>query len=173
MLRTIGLMSGTSLDGVDAAWLETDGAKVGRFGPTVTIPYDPALRADLRRILDLAPSLAEDDPRLAEAVARLTDTHIAAVRALRHDRGLVERLHVQRVGGGSGGGSGHPADATDRVRRRGLRCRAGPANCGPRETPTEAGWCLAPACGRCLSQPACTARATMRTRPACSGRCAA
>ena len=26
MLRTIGLMSGTSLDGVDAAWLETDAA---------------------------------------------------------------------------------------------------------------------------------------------------
>ena len=29
MPRTIGLMSGTSLDGVDAAWLETDGVAVG------------------------------------------------------------------------------------------------------------------------------------------------
>ena len=29
MLRAIGLMSGTSLDGVDAAWLETDGERVG------------------------------------------------------------------------------------------------------------------------------------------------
>ena len=28
MLRTIGLMSGTSLDGVDAAWLETDGERI-------------------------------------------------------------------------------------------------------------------------------------------------
>ena len=27
-LRTIGLMSGTSLDGVDAAWLETDGERI-------------------------------------------------------------------------------------------------------------------------------------------------
>ena len=27
MLRTIGLMSGTSLDGVDAAWVETDGER--------------------------------------------------------------------------------------------------------------------------------------------------
>ena len=34
MLRTIGLMSGTSLDGVDAAWLETDGERIGEFGPT-------------------------------------------------------------------------------------------------------------------------------------------
>ncbi len=30
MLRAIGLMSGASLDGVDAAWLETDGERVGR-----------------------------------------------------------------------------------------------------------------------------------------------
>jgi hypothetical protein len=32
MLRTIGLMSGTSLDGVDAAYLETDGEAIARFG---------------------------------------------------------------------------------------------------------------------------------------------
>ena len=33
MLRVIGLMSGTSLDGVDAAWLETDGERIGALGP--------------------------------------------------------------------------------------------------------------------------------------------
>ena len=58
MLRAIGLMSGTSLDGVDAAWIETDGERRGAFGPAVTLPYDDALRADLRRLLDLAPALA-------------------------------------------------------------------------------------------------------------------
>ena len=52
MLRTIGLMSGTSLDGVDAAWLETDGERIAAFGPTLTLPYDDRLRADLRRILE-------------------------------------------------------------------------------------------------------------------------
>ena len=61
MPRTIGLMSGTSLDGVDAAWLDTDGVTVTAFGPTLTIPYDNVLRADLRTILDLAPTLAPDD----------------------------------------------------------------------------------------------------------------
>ncbi len=82
MLRTIGLMSGTSLDGVDAAWMETDGERIGRFGPTLTLPYDDALRADMRRILDRAPSLATDDPALADVVTRLTTFHIQAVQAL-------------------------------------------------------------------------------------------
>ena len=40
MLRTIGLMSGTSLDGVDAAWLETDGERDRRVRPVA----DAALR---------------------------------------------------------------------------------------------------------------------------------
>ena len=42
MLRVIGLMSGTSLDGVDAAWLETDGERIGELGPRLTIQYDDA-----------------------------------------------------------------------------------------------------------------------------------
>jgi anhydro-N-acetylmuramic acid kinase len=82
MLRAIGLMSGTSLDGVDAAWIETDGRRVGRFGPALTLPYDDRLRSDLRRILDLAPDLAAGDPFLADVVARLTRRHIEAVAAI-------------------------------------------------------------------------------------------
>ena len=67
MLRTIGLMSGTSLDGVDAAWLETDGERIGRFGPALTLPYEASLRADLRALLDRAPTLAAGDAALASA----------------------------------------------------------------------------------------------------------
>jgi anhydro-N-acetylmuramic acid kinase len=80
MLRIVGLMSGTSLDGVDAAWVETDGERVGTLGPAVTLPYDPALRRDLRRLLELAPSIGRDDPFLKEVEARLTERHVQAVR---------------------------------------------------------------------------------------------
>ncbi len=82
MPRTIGLMSGTSLDGVDAAWLDTDGVRIGAFGPAVTVPYDRAFRRELRALLDLAPGLPPADPRVLAAEARLTDYHVQAVEQL-------------------------------------------------------------------------------------------
>lgn len=35
----LGLMSGTSLDGIDAAFIETDGVNVLSFGPSLCVPY--------------------------------------------------------------------------------------------------------------------------------------
>jgi anhydro-N-acetylmuramic acid kinase len=96
MPRTIGLMSGTSLDGVDAAWLDTDGEAVAAFGPTVTVAYDPTLRRDLRTLLDLAPGLSAGDPRLASAVARLTECHVQAVKALERPADLIG-FHGQTI----------------------------------------------------------------------------
>jgi anhydro-N-acetylmuramic acid kinase len=49
--RAVGLMSGTSLDGVDAALVETDGEAHVAFGPALTVPYQPALRERMRRAL--------------------------------------------------------------------------------------------------------------------------
>jgi anhydro-N-acetylmuramic acid kinase len=96
MLRTIGLMSGTSLDGVDAAWLETDGETIGAFGPTLTLPYDDRLRADLRRILGIAATLDPEDRRLKSAVARLTDYHVKAVAALGREADVIG-FHGQTI----------------------------------------------------------------------------
>jgi anhydro-N-acetylmuramic acid kinase len=96
MPRTIGLMSGTSLDGVDAAWLETDGETVTAFGPTLTIPYDDRLRRDLRAILEIAPGLMQGDPRLASAEARLTEYHIQAVKGLERAADVIG-FHGQTI----------------------------------------------------------------------------
>lgn len=96
MLRTIGLMSGTSLDGVDAAYLETDGEVIARIGPRLTLPYDPALRRALRALLDRAEGLAADDPGLLDAVRRLTDRHAEAVEAIGLEADLIG-FHGQTI----------------------------------------------------------------------------
>jgi len=96
LLRAIGLMSGTSLDGVDAAWLESDGERIGRLGPALTLPYDDALRADLRRLLEAAPTLAPDDVLLLDVQARVTARHEEAVRALATPADIVG-LHGQTI----------------------------------------------------------------------------
>ena len=96
MLRTIGLMSGTSLDGVDAAYLETDGETIARIGPRLTLPYDPKLRRALRALLDRAESLSETDPELLDAVRRITDRHAEAVEALGLEADLIG-FHGQTI----------------------------------------------------------------------------
>ncbi|NHO32515.1 anhydro-N-acetylmuramic acid kinase [Acetobacter fallax] len=83
MQSVIGLMSGTSLDGVDAAWIETDGERIGWQGPSLTLPYSPELRKRLRALLDRAPTLFASDPDLLDAVQALTLRHAEAVQALR------------------------------------------------------------------------------------------
>jgi len=54
----LGAMSGTSLDGVDAALIETDGTQILGFGETGYRPYTPAERATLRAALGRWPGEA-------------------------------------------------------------------------------------------------------------------
>ena len=86
----IGLMSGTSMDGVDAALLHTDGERIFGFGPSVEIA--PAYNDRQKHFIDhagfeatrMAADGEEIDPVLRQAAeAPIHDIHLAAVFALR------------------------------------------------------------------------------------------
>jgi anhydro-N-acetylmuramic acid kinase len=89
-MRVVGLMSGTSLDGVDAALIETDGERVSACGRALTVPYPDTLRAAL---LDLIRGGPGDAGAIEHA---LTHVHVDAVRALGEDCDLIG-FHGQTV----------------------------------------------------------------------------
>jgi anhydro-N-acetylmuramic acid kinase len=83
-LLAIGLMSGTSLDGIDAALIETDGAGFIRPIAFRSDPYSAQARDQLREAAALALSFERprQSPKIVEAEAMLTNRHILAVRQL-------------------------------------------------------------------------------------------
>src|ERR1700749_4179271 len=82
MLTAIGLMSGTSLDGVDIATIETDGKRVTAFGPSGYRPYTDVERRLLLQALTEAVHLHAREGRpgiLLEAEQVVTKAHAEAV----------------------------------------------------------------------------------------------
>jgi anhydro-N-acetylmuramic acid kinase len=80
----IGLMSGTSQDGVDVALIDTDGEAIAQFGATACRPYTKAERTLLRRATAAAANLTERTARpdiVAKAEQLVNDAHIEAVQS--------------------------------------------------------------------------------------------
>ena len=98
--RALGLMSGTSMDGIDVALLETDGDRALRHGPAASTPY-PAeikvkLRAGLKEALDLK-DRADRPAALRALEQELTGLNAEAVAHFLQANG-IDRASIDLIG---------------------------------------------------------------------------
>jgi anhydro-N-acetylmuramic acid kinase len=83
--RVIGLMSGTSLDGIDAAVLVTDGENYIEREGFLTVPYEEGLRQRIRASLNIP---QESVNTITDVERDLTIAHADAVKMLMQREGL-------------------------------------------------------------------------------------
>ncbi len=90
----LGLMSGTSADGVDAALVKTDGESRFEFLCAITIPYSERLREQLLNAAEADVPLSE----LLQLERELTETHAQACDELLSQTAAVDRSDLGVVG---------------------------------------------------------------------------
>ena len=100
-IRAIGVISGTSMDGIDVAFVETDGESQVTPGAGASYPYPSALRVQLLALI-ADPTLAQHDP-LAALERAVTDAHCDAFTRFLREHNLTPAsidlvgLHGQTV----------------------------------------------------------------------------
>lgn len=84
-LTALGLMTGTSMDGIDAAIIRTDGERQVEFVKSFSLGYDEAFSRQLRTLL--GPN-GRQSPAFQEIERSLTDRHAELVARLLDESGL-------------------------------------------------------------------------------------
>jgi anhydro-N-acetylmuramic acid kinase len=84
-LHALGLMSGTSVDGVDVALIETDGERLASLGPVLTVPYTD----DVRRVIRAAFGAEQPNEATAAAERAVTEAHVDAARRWSRESGVA------------------------------------------------------------------------------------
>lgn len=90
LYQAIGLMSGTSMDAIDAALIETDGYFNVRLLGGFSIPHDPEFYAKMKAIEKRGEGMNEIvSPEIQDIIRILDDKHIEAVlgllKSIKHD----------------------------------------------------------------------------------------
>lgn len=94
-LTAIGVISGTSMDGIDVSIVTSDGRDAVSFGPGASYPYREATRRDLQALVaDAERALHEP---LAEIEAAVTQDHLRAIARFMADHG-IDAAGVDLVG---------------------------------------------------------------------------
>ncbi|HWF01199.1 MAG TPA: anhydro-N-acetylmuramic acid kinase [Caulobacteraceae bacterium] len=99
-MRVLGFMTGTSLDAVDIAVVETDGEAIHALGAAGERKLDPAARALIETATRDALAWRWDEPRpasFAHAEAAIAEQHLIAARAFLAAAGLT-RADLDLVG---------------------------------------------------------------------------
>ena len=100
VMQALGLMSGTSLDGIDVSLVTTDGESHVVRGPAMTLPYTPEIRALLLAAIEDSKDIKDRRDRpahLPHAERELTELHAAAVSHFLRKQG-ISRDQIDVIG---------------------------------------------------------------------------